>query len=823
MQSTIRSKFTLPRTLAFTGVALLIASSAHAQYTFGPQVRRAGTTQTIAFSSSSGTFQYTDSATTMEDVSYLPLTGSGAALITTAHDWTVSIAVNLSSRQMTVVSGKSAHVDMGLVLLTSSSTALVVLAAQENNTGGGDDSLYPDGWFGTSAIVQAVQGGTHQSVTPLGGAQASPNGSSYLALSGSTDLPGSAEAFGSVAGVVTLHYDASTNTVTAFFNNAPVGSYSLAGWGAKPPLTLGVWGGSGSSVAVSSGTDSGNAFSIQAPASGSGAQSNVLTVNISLPGGGTVTPNLNGKLLRLGSTNSMTAKANPGFVFTNWTAIPGGVLTNGTTLRFVMASNLVLTANFNDALAPTITITSPKSGLAGTNPFVTVSGTAKDNVGVASVQFQVNGGIWQPASGTSNWTAHAGLSPGTNVIKVFASDAAGHHSTTNSVTSIYQVSAVLIVGIDSPGYGTVTPADNGKSLIIGSRVTLTAMANPGFRFLYWGGSFMTNKAALTFTMASNLNFVAHFQDTNRPLNVITVPAVNQRWSNSVINIAGGAKDNVGVAAVYVQVNGGGWVSAVSANGFTNWVATNQMVIVGTNIVQSYATDGAGNNSVTNTVKFIGVLPPSGDWAPDSLNGLIATITPQPGSPFSLAFGVSGFSQTDTATTDDSGVGMYQYLKSSSNSATLTFSFTSPPDQVTLGTQTVPLIFTGPGSGVFNNQFNGTSGSFTTQATPSLAPASLSGHTLTAHSTLSSHTTTVKFGSTTLSGSTGSGQSVSANYTKTVASPVVVMVVATYTGSEAGKTSYLQLTFTSTTAGYYEHNSYEGGSFLSDDQGTFMWK
>lgn len=569
-----------------------------------------------------------------------------------------------------------------------------------------------------------------------------------------------------------------------------------------------------------------NIYTFQAPAlAPAGPQSNILSVNIVPPGGGSLTQNLNGKLLRLGSTNVMTAKANPGFVFTNWTGVPGGVLTNGTTLRFVMVSNLVLTAHFNDVAPPTITITSPKSGVVVTNPTETVSGTAKDNVGVTAVQYQVNGAAWHPASGTTNWTAQAGLSPGTNVIKVFASDAAGNHSATNSVTCIYQVFAVLMVGIDPPGSGIVTPPDNGKALLIGSRVTLTAMANPGFRFFYWGGSFMTNKSALTFTMASNLNVVAHFQDTNPPLNVITVPAVNQIWSNSVINVAGGAKDNVGVTAVYVRMNGGAWVLATSANGYTNWVATNQTVILGTNVVQSYASDAAGNNSVTNTVKFIGALPPSTDWAPASLNGLITGISPDGGSPFTVAFGVSGFSQLDSANTGDSGIGMYVYQKSSSNSAMLTLTYTAPPGSAT-SAQPMPLVFTGPGSAIFSNEFNGTTGSFgPLMSVPTLVPSSLSGHTLTALSALSGHTITVKFGSTTFSAVNNAGQTVTGNYTKTAASPVGIMVAATYTGSQAGKLSYLQLTFTSTTGGYYENDGYDSGSnsLISSDRGTFTWK
>jgi hypothetical protein len=75
----------------------------------------------------------------------------------------------------------------------------------------------------------------------------------------------------------------------------------------------------------------------------------VLTVQTNNSGRGTITPSLNGKVLQIGTTNTMTASAKPGYVFTNWTyGIGGLVATNTKAIKFVMTSNLVLTANFCD-------------------------------------------------------------------------------------------------------------------------------------------------------------------------------------------------------------------------------------------------------------------------------------------------------------------------------------------------------------------------------------------------------------------------------------------------------------------------------------------
>jgi formylglycine-generating enzyme required for sulfatase activity len=112
-------------------------------------------------------------------------------------------------------------------------------------------------------------------------------------------------------------------------------------------------------------------------------------------------------------------------------------------------------------------------------------------------------------------------------------------------------------------------------------------------------------------MASNLTITANFKDVTKPTNAITFPAANQTWSNSVITVTGKASDNVGVAAVWYQINNGGWAAAGTTNSFTNWSIPNLVVIAGTNLLQAYAEDAAGNVSVTNAVKFRCILPPAG--------------------------------------------------------------------------------------------------------------------------------------------------------------------------------------------------------------------
>ncbi len=92
-----------------------------------------------------------------------------------------------------------------------------------------------------------------------------------------------------------------------------------------------------------------------------------LTVQVT--GLGTVTPNYNGKWLKVGAQYSMTAKAGKGFGFLKWF---GSVSTNKPTLAFVMASNLTFIAKFVDVTPPVLVILSPKVHQTVSNALFTV-------------------------------------------------------------------------------------------------------------------------------------------------------------------------------------------------------------------------------------------------------------------------------------------------------------------------------------------------------------------------------------------------------------------------------------------------------------------
>jgi hypothetical protein len=94
------------------------------------------------------------------------------------------------------------------------------------------------------------------------------------------------------------------------------------------------------------------------------------------------------------------------------------------------------TVSVGDYMRPQVIIVSPTWDQQINNPACTVTGTATDDVEVASVQVQLNDGPWLPASGLTNWTAQVNLIQGVNTIRAYAVDNRGQFSATNSVSVV---------------------------------------------------------------------------------------------------------------------------------------------------------------------------------------------------------------------------------------------------------------------------------------------------------------------------------------------------------------------------------------------------
>lgn len=183
-------------------------------------------------------------------------------------------------------------------------------------------------------------------------------------------------------------------------------------------------------------------------------------LNLLKSGLGNLTSNWTGGTLEIGRAYTVSGAGTSGFVFSNWTggtSLPLALLTNSASYTFLMQSNLTLQANFRDVQNPTIATGNTLPTGLRTNADASLFGTAADNDRVAAVRFQLNSGNWFTAAGTNNWTAAVTLATGTNTFRVYAEDATGNRSTTNTLTATAtNVAAVNLTIIRTNGQARIT-------------------------------------------------------------------------------------------------------------------------------------------------------------------------------------------------------------------------------------------------------------------------------------------------------------------------------------------------------------------------------
>ena len=139
---------------------------------------------------------------------------------------------------------------------------------------------------------------------------------------------------------------------------------------------------------------------------------------------------------------------------------------------------------------------------------ISIFGTARNDIGIDHVEFQVNGGAFKPAIGTNSWEADVTLSPGKNAIGLRSVDLAGNDSIEVFRYYTYVVNVPLTVNTIGPG--SVSPNLNGASLEIGNVYHLSAVPNEGALFTGWTGTVSSTFPHLSFQMQSNLVLNATF-------------------------------------------------------------------------------------------------------------------------------------------------------------------------------------------------------------------------------------------------------------------------------------------------------------------------
>jgi hypothetical protein len=109
------------------------------------------------------------------------------------------------------------------------------------------------------------------------------------------------------------------------------------------------------------------------------------------------------------------------------------------------------------ARGPTITVSEPLANERVTGTNLLVRGNAAGKGGIAAVRLRLNGADWVTASGTKSWSNSLTLLPGTNRIDMYAEEASGKRSKTNSITFQAMDYSGIYFGTEGGRVGT-TPA-----------------------------------------------------------------------------------------------------------------------------------------------------------------------------------------------------------------------------------------------------------------------------------------------------------------------------------------------------------------------------
>ena len=241
-----------------------------------------------------------------------------------------------------------------------------------------------------------------------------------------------------------------------------------------------------------------------------------LTTQASPPADGTVSPTSGGYYAG-GAIIPVTATANAGFQFSNWTSTGGsfGSTTSSSTNFTMPSAPATVTGNFASASVQTTITTSPSNLLVSVDggtftaaPLVeswiigsshTIA-TTSPQAGGTGVQY-----VW------SNWSDSGAISHGITV-----------PPTATTYTASFSTQYQLTTAANPSNGGTVSPA-SGSFYTSGTIVPLTATPNAGFAFSTWTGNVAnTSSPTTTVTMTAPESVTANFASPGITLNPTSI-------------------------------------------------------------------------------------------------------------------------------------------------------------------------------------------------------------------------------------------------------------------------------------------------------------
>ena len=492
----------------------------------------------------------------------------------------------------------------------------------------------------------------------------------------------------------------------------------------------------------------------------------ILTVRTNGPG--KISPVYNGQSLIIGASYSMTATGiKTGYGLVTWTDGSGKYITNSATLKFLMASNLVLNANIGDTTKPTITIKGAYTNADGIGNDYIVYGKAADNIGLSNVFYALNGGAWIPASSTNhwtNWTANVSLLPGANNFSAYALDTTSNASAIATIQVDYNnnapsgISGMTGIGVFNGsnyvaplslafGKGTFSQyaLDTNAVTGVGTYTYSASGATVNMKLKYTGPPSITNALSQNFKLQfynprfayftnSTTRETGFFEFTNAPLLSLTNVSGHLIWT---VGSQGNGAGTTYQKATYLEqalgtsaTNGGdytylaysGYTSLFKlarTNGTTyvlaNFAATNY----GSYLEEDYTSAGQTNGSDTGTF-LVDAQQPGGN-APLTVTNKVIEVISVDGY-FDDSLGTDTFSQGTSSSNYDNDVGTFSYFRAATNIGQLNLTITEPPTLA--GSNNIAnLIFVSSNTGLFTNG-DGTVSTFLMSTATNLVPASI---------------------------------------------------------------------------------------------------
>jgi hypothetical protein len=292
---------------------------------------------------------------------------------------------------------------------------------------------------------------------------------------------------------------------------------------------------------------------------------------------------------------------------------------------------------------------------------VVVSADASDNVGVAGVQFQVDGAALGGEDTTSpysaSWNAGA-AAPGTHTLRAIARDAAGNNTTSATVTVTVPDATAPMVSVTSPANGSTVQgtvnisagaSDNVGVAGVQFRLDGTSFGAEDTTAPYsvaWNSSGSPNGshsiAAVARDAAGNTRVSATVTvtlsnpDTTAPTASITAPSSGETVS-ATINVSANASDNMGVAGVQFRLDGAALGAEDTTAPFSvAWNTTTASE--GAHTLTAVARDAAGNTGTSPSIPvtvsnsrgdvYVGFMDGTVQWrAPDgTLKGVLTGVS-----------------------------------------------------------------------------------------------------------------------------------------------------------------------------------------------------